>query len=110
MRRIKIDRFKDFLVENLQQAEKNYFSSGKLTPEQKEEVLAVTHGDVYTNFIASVAEFKNEHGWMSIISRYALDFFYDAIKNYNKNIFPINDINNDLTQVVCDYDIFNAFV
>lgn len=110
MKRITISRFNDFLTENLQQADKKYFSSGVLTPEQREEVLAVTHGDVYTNFIASIVDFKNDHGWMNSVAKYGLDFFYNEVKNYNKNVFPIDDINNDLTQLVCDYNIFNAFI
>ena len=46
------DLIKLLLRENLQQADKLYFNSGRLTPEDKQMILSITHGDAYTRLLS----------------------------------------------------------
>jgi hypothetical protein len=84
------------LTENVQLADKIYFNTGKLSPEDKQTVLSITNGDNYSKFIADALYYVKEH---SLYDNHARELrrLYDQVKSYNKNVFPIkgfNDINN----------------
>ena len=87
----------DRLNENPQQMEKKYGEA--LTPEDKKSILSITNGDHFTRVISDI------YAWLMQISPYdrgqerrekpseyeikAIKFIYDELKNYDKNIFPI---------------------
>ncbi len=83
------DLIKKLLRENIQQAEKLYFNTGKIPPAIKEKILAITHGDVFTR---SIADFLVWLGSFSPIKESEIAMangFYNNLKNYNKAIFPV---------------------
>ena len=80
------------LAENLNQADKIYFKTGLLTPEDKEIVLDITHGDAYTRLISDwlyhLTKVWNDHGHRDSTIK-MLNQLYDELKGYNKNVFPL---------------------
>lgn len=84
------------LTENVQLADKVYFKTGKLSPEDKQTVMNITNGDNYTKAIADALYYVKEHNIYSNPAR-ELKSLYDQITTYNKNVFPIKgftDVNN----------------
>lgn len=77
---------KQLLRENLQLADKVYFKTGKLSLEDKKEILSITNGDPYTKIISDF--FFNK-----IQDNKTLVGLYNQLKQYNKNIFPIKGFN-----------------
>lgn len=90
-------KFKEFLNENLQLADKEYFKKSKLSNEEREEILRITNGDNYTKLITDFYYyyFKEDpieftFGRPSdeeILKR--LKDLYNDVENYNKNVFPL---------------------
>lgn len=85
------EEINNFIKENKQLADKIYFDTGKLSLRHKEMVLDVTRGDNYTKLIADFCYhlFKNDIIVDSSDLHENLEFLYNEIKNYNKNVFPI---------------------
>lgn len=82
---IKNNQYK-LIVETIQQAEKFYFSTNKITPEEKNIILNFTKGDNYTYAVATAyLIFKDFDETKK---------FYELLKNYNNKIFPIKEYNN----------------
>lgn len=76
--------------ENLQQAEKLFFNTGKLSEQEKQKILQITRGDGFTNFITNVYY----HIYVNkspILKKYVpdLEFVYNEVSEYHKNLFPI---------------------
>jgi hypothetical protein len=84
--------FKLFLRENLQQADKLYFRDGKLSPQDKEVVLSITNGDNYTRLVADwlyhLTKIWKEDSNSVTVKKFLPDF-YQYLKTYDKNIFPV---------------------
>jgi hypothetical protein len=88
---------REYLHENLQQADKLYFKPGKLKPEFRQEIIGITHGDEYTRLISDICYYyvktlKNAINYGTIKK---LREFYDELKSYNKNVFPIKGFSID---------------
>jgi len=89
--------FDDSLNENLQLADKLYFKTGKLSSKIRETIINdVTGGDAFTKIICDIyfALSGNKDEIKYEVLR-VLKKSYNEIKNYNKNVFPIEgfDIN-----------------
>ena len=82
--------------EYIQQADKLYFNNGKLSKEDRDLILSITNGDAYTKAVADYFYFMKEHT-ININNQFKekLEFIYNEIKNYNKNVFPIKDFSLD---------------
>lgn len=84
--------FKLFLRENLQQADKLYFKSGKLTPQDRELVLSITNGDNYTRLVSDwlyhLTKIWKEDSNSVTVKKFLPDF-YQYLKTYDKNVFPV---------------------
>ena len=85
------------LKEYSQQAEKAYFKTGALNDHDKEIILGITGSDNFTKIISDIyyAYKKQRHrdGGLSSGELSNLKSFYGQFKNYNKNVFPIKDLN-----------------
>lgn len=89
------------LKENLQLADKMYFNTNKLTPKDKEVILGITGGDAYTKIISdiyyAVKTIKYLLGYGELDKKTEkIKKLYEQIKEYNKNVFPVEgfDLNN----------------
>lgn len=109
------------LAENIQQADKIYFNTGRLSPEAKKYILHITGGDVWTKLIcdiyyAIVTQSKKNAVWMlsgiggdseekqeispdgqedvlGIEDWKKVRQYHNQLKAYNKNVFPIEGFN-----------------
>lgn len=85
------DNTSDNISENLQQADKKFFSTGILPPEVRDSIIKITDGDAYTRLVADLifhfAKFRDmevDGGTLRLG-----EMFYTYIKAYDKNIFPL---------------------
>lgn len=79
------------IAENIQQADKIYFKTGILTPEEREIILSITGGDYFTRLVADWY-YQLTRNWKSTGDAYTMKMlkeFYENLKNYNKVIFPV---------------------
>lgn len=87
---------KQYLHENLQQADKLHFKPGKLTPEVRSEIIGITHGDEYTRLISDICYYYTKTVTKINNETFKkLREFYDELKSYNKNVFPIKNFRID---------------
>jgi hypothetical protein len=91
---------KRLLRENIQLADKVYFNSGKLTPENKETILKITNGDPYTKIVTDVYYDMLGSDYVDLKK---LSSTYEQIKNYNKNVFPIKGFNINGVENMSDF-------
>lgn len=84
---MKILIINESVIREDQRAEKLYFSTGKVSEEGKQRILSITNGDVYTTILAELLSEVGENFK-------ELDFFYNELKNYNSNVFPIEGFEN----------------
>jgi hypothetical protein len=90
---------KKLLIENLQLADKVYFNTGKLSPEVKRIILSITDGDPYTKIMTDIYYNMLMQGNMTdndVMSNdkvQKLTSIYNQLKEYNKNVFPIQGFN-----------------
>lgn len=87
------------LNENYQKAEKELLKTSLITDEQLNNIRSITNGDAFTYIVAQYFlmlfnsfgdKAKNEY----IDSIYnKSEQFYNLLKNYNKNLLPIDNIN-----------------
>lgn len=102
LRKIVSETIQESLVfhENVQLADKLFFKTGKLTPEDREIIHKITGGDNFTNLVADTYYFVK-----NVIFKGSDDFFpnglkmvrdfYKQAKSYDKNIFPVQyDLNS----------------
>ena len=76
------------LYENIQLADKIYFNTGKLSQQDKDIILGITSGDNYTKIISDFYYYLKNNSFNRLdLNR--LKVLYNELKNYNKNIFPI---------------------
>ncbi len=132
---------KQLLRENLQLADKVYFNTGKLSPRVREIITSITNGDPYTKIMADIyytmlmdghrtgqwalkhldpehqETEKPENDVMSTPDLQKLRPLYNQLKEYNKNVFPIQGFNingvenvNDLIRALTQREkILNIF-
>jgi hypothetical protein len=80
------------LSENVQLADKVYFNTGKLTPEDKHFIMNITRGDQTTKLISDIYfHYKDNWGFYNVKKN--LYYIHRCILNYNKNVFPIKGFN-----------------
>jgi hypothetical protein len=79
------------LAENLQQADKIYFKTGLMSPDDRENILSITGGDGWTRLVADWYYHVMKVWKSSDFNRdkKMIQEFYDDLKNYNKNVFPV---------------------
>lgn len=91
---------KPTINETLGELDKVYVRTGIYDEEDRQEILNITHGDNYTKFIADVFYYLTNRYNPKMVKptrlserdRQILINTYDKIKQYNKNVFPISDI------------------
>jgi len=97
------------VLENLQQADKVYFNTGKLSSEAREMILNITGGDNYTKLVADLAFHLLKHGDIFRDQR-LFQVFYEYLETYDKSVFPIvgnlTDYGIDKSN---DFHVFNLF-
>lgn len=95
------DNTPDNISENLQQADKLYFNTGKLPKEVREALINITGGDAFSKLVADLmfhfAKFQDMKVDNGIIR--LGEMFYEYLKGYDKNIFPVK---YDLQQYSAD--------
>ncbi len=83
------DLIRKYLQENLQQADKIYFNSGKLPPEVKQKILAITNGDHFTKLVTDLVFYFARHNHTDDgVLRLAKDF-HEYLTKYNKQVMPL---------------------
>ena len=86
------DVIRKILRENIQQADKIYFKDGKMPPEVRERILAITNGDAYTKLVSDLIYWLYK---MDRLEKYAdnafksAEEFYEDMVNYDKNVLPV---------------------
>jgi len=85
----------ELIIENLQLADKEYFNKGLLSKEDKEYILKITNGDHYTKIISDIYFYikENYSVYKSLYGNFSLNDIYNELKNYNKNILPLKNLN-----------------
>lgn len=80
------------LSENMQLADKMYFSTGKLSEEDKDFALYLTDGkpNQYTKLICDILYYLKEHDWMGNYKSSAQAAANNALE-YKKNVLPIKE-------------------
>ena len=80
------------LNENIQQADKIYFNTNVLSPEVREIILSITHGDNYTRLVADLwfyfTKGRDKHNNYNVEIR-IMNMFHQELLNYDKNLFPV---------------------
>lgn len=96
------------LFENLQQAEKLYFRTGKIDSDGKEKILNVTHGDNYTKILSDFYIVIDEYlGYRDVSTQ--LREYYEWLKRYNNKFLPIQGLDGGtITPNTNAYDIMNC--
>ena len=95
---------RQYLLENLQQAEKLYFSTGKIDSKGQSIINRVTHGDNYTRIISEFyILIEKWFGYRNVESM--LKELYWDLRNYNK-FLPIKGLENINTAKVDVNTIF----
>ena len=81
-------RYDDFLIinENLQKAEKELFKPGLLNDEEKNRILKITNRDNYTYIVSLIYHYLKLENRTQYLNKY-----YDMVKSYHKNVFPIEN-------------------
>lgn len=81
------------VTENLQMADKLFFSSGLLSNEERDEILKITNGDYTTNLITKIYHGMKDSYSFTMDS---LKSVHNMMLSYNRNVFPIKgfDFNN----------------
>jgi hypothetical protein len=95
-----LDNTLDNITEHLQQADKIYFNTGKLSPKIREQILKITNGDSFTKIISDMCFFILENNYnlphekkeLSDNFLNKIENAYQELKTYNKNVFPIEGI------------------
>lgn len=80
-----------YLSENVQQADKLYFNTGKLPPEAREAVMRISNGDVWTRLVADLVYHMSKHSQNPLDSG-SLQLaknLHTYLINYNKNSLPL---------------------
>ena len=84
----------EIFTENIQLADKVYFNTNKLSPEAKNEILKITNGDNFTKIVSDLFfSLQNENPYFGKTELENILQFYQNIKTYNKNVYPIKNVN-----------------
>lgn len=101
-----------YITENVQQLDKELLKTNKITPEDKENILSITNGDNYTFIVgffyaflfsptAPAFDTQEKRNTQFRSSHYNKIFreFYESVKTYNKNVFPIKNYDISLKNI-----------
>lgn len=80
------------LDENIQLAEKVYFKTGIISPEDKETILNITGGDNYTKIVCDLVAWERKVNFK--MGEVMWKRFYEAVKTYNRTVLPIAGFNS----------------
>ena len=105
------------LKENVQLLDKHYIKTGILTPEDRDNILDITGGDIYTKFVADMyAHWKHFGRVDQNMLNYLDDKIHYGLVKYDAKIFPLAglDIYNANAQIPYQnhpygIDIMNLF-
>ena len=113
------NKISNIIFEYFQQAEKEYFKTGKLSEKVKNIIIdKITHGDNYTKIICDIyyamlqehlhvgnwavavidgkdyerREEKTDDDVLPLEDWKKVKFYYEQLKEYNKNVFPIKNL------------------
>jgi len=100
---MKILLINENIIREDQRAEKLYFSTGKVSGEGKQKILSITNGDVYTTILAELVSEVGDNFK-------ELEFFYNELKNYNPNVFPIKGFENINSYSIPVKELYNCLV
>jgi len=99
------------IFENLQLAESKYFKTNLLDANEKEIILNITNSDNYTKIICDLAYFYKTHLNREVNDiENILNIFYKLLKEYNKNIFPMQDFDVYNKKDINILDLYDTFV
>jgi hypothetical protein len=77
--------------DNVQLANKLYFTTDKLDKQDKDYILTVTRGDQTTKLISDIYFFHKQHNWNFDKVKKELFQIHKDLVEYNKNVLPIKD-------------------
>lgn len=108
------------LFENIQQADKLYFNTQRLSDVDKQIILSITKGDYYTKPITDIYDYlkkiydKGEFRWI-FGGKYKtikelLTILYQSILTYNKNTFPIKNFYDHLNSLYNNEKLIMEFI
>lgn len=97
----------EVICENKQLADKIYFNTGKLTPEDKNIIYSITKGDNTTKIISDIY-FNYKYSWFARDMLKALPSIHTQLLNYNPNVFPIKDF--DMLNSNNNSELYNILV
>jgi tRNA nucleotidyltransferase/poly(A) polymerase len=90
------DNTPNALNENLQQAEKIYFKTGKIPEDLGRKIVEITHGGPFTRLVCDAVYYLYKNNFNKDYT-YALKYattFYNELIQYDKNVFPVEyDLN-----------------
>lgn len=110
------------IFENLQQADKLYFNTQKLSQEDKQLILSITKGDYYTKPITDMYYYlKNDRNYINLLSyrisrsyhksiNEVLNILYQSIKLYNNNVFPIENYHDNLNKLYGNKELTSILI
>lgn len=78
-----------YIKENVQLADKVYFNTGKLSKQDKDEILSITRGDQFTKLMSDFYYHIKNHGTGTTSAKEELTALYNDVKTYDKNKYPI---------------------
>lgn len=124
------EQIREILFENVQLADKIYFNTGKLSPKVKEIIIdKITGGDNYTKIITDIyyamiqndiktgnwavsvisdeefeekEHYESENDILKLEDLKKVKSYYEQLKNYNKNVFPIKNLDLNNTKDIWD--------
>lgn len=102
--------FDEIIIENKQLADKIYFKTGKLSEQDKQLILNITNGDHYTKLISDFYYQinDNEFYYKDYSIKEYIEILYNELKNYNKNVFPIEGF--DIYNLKNPHEYIKAFL
>jgi len=103
------NHIRKIISENIQLADKIYFKIKELSEEDKNLILKITNGDNYTKLISDIYFYLKKYPYKMNGIEKTMTEYYNQLKNYDKNIFPINGFNNidkveEISKFVCCLD------
>lgn len=92
-------KIKNILRENIQQADKIYFNTGKLSADDRARLLSITKGDNYTKLCADLMKYltndnrKVNDGILRVVAD-----MHKSMLTYDKNVFPLKHSLTDYSE------------
>jgi hypothetical protein len=90
------DFYPELITENVQKAEKKYFSTGLLSERWKTYILKLTDSDFTTYSVASLIYYYLSNGIMGELTEKVLNEIIKNIREYDNNVFPIKGFSSEM--------------